>query len=391
MPASVYLDYAASNPVDPRVGEAVAVALGQVGNPSSVHSFGRAAVESLDRARSSVAGLLSVDPGEVFFTSGATEANALALRGFFGHLRTVYGPETELRLAVSSLEHASVRSVVSELETEYGVLVDRLPVDADGVVEFGRVGDALRPSTVMVCVMWANNVIGSLQPVREIGKAVADERLRRGASGLPIAFMSDAVQAMRTEDVRPKEVGIDLLTLSGHKIYAPKGTGAIYVRRGIELRPLVSGGGQEGGLRGGTENLPGIVGLGQAAELLADRRAVDRALVVGLTSRLRSALREVPGLTVYGDREKSVPGILFFSTESLSGDELALRLDLEGLAVSTGSACEAGHRRTSPVIESICSGRAMRHGGVRVSVGRFSVEDDIDRLADAVGRLLAVR
>ncbi|OIO51326.1 cysteine desulfurase NifS [Candidatus Uhrbacteria bacterium CG_4_10_14_0_8_um_filter_58_22] len=383
-----YFDYAASNPIDPRVREAVEGSLTLVGNPSSAHSFGRQCLTVMDRARGSVAGLLGAELGEIVFTSGATEANSMALWGHFRRLRELYGPSVELRLAVSPLEHASVRTTVARLESELGVTVDRIPVDADGVTDMAGLSATITPATAMVCVMWANNVIGSLQPMSSVGEAVVSERRRRGPSGLPILLMTDAVQAMRTEEVRPCDAFVDLMAVSGHKFYAPKGIGVLYVRRGVDLSSPVAGGGQESGRRGGTENLSGIVGLGTAAELLVAERQADRELIKGLTSRLRSSLRGIGGLTVYGDPNQTVPGIVFFVVNGVDGGTLALKLDSVGFAVSTGSACDAGRRKVSPTLESICSGQALRHGGIRVSIGRFTTESEVEGLVSAIRTIL---
>ncbi|OGM00795.1 hypothetical protein A2480_01165 [Candidatus Uhrbacteria bacterium RIFOXYC2_FULL_47_19] len=380
----IYFDYAASNPIDPRVKEAVESSLTLVGNPSSIHLFGRQCLAAIDHARRSVAESLGVDASEIVFTSGATEANSMALWGYFRRLRELYGSSTELRLAISPLEHASVRTAVTRLESELGVIVDQIPVDADGVIDVTKISTMLTPATVMVCVMWANNIIGSLQPIASIGDIVVSERKRRDPSGLPILLMTDAVQALRTEDVQPRDASVDLMTLSGHKIYATKGVGALYVRRGVDLSSVVAGGGQESGRRGGTENLPGIIGLGVAAELLRAERQIDRKLIESLTTKLRSSLREIRGLTVYGDPSKTVPGIIFFVVNGVDGGTIALKLDSSGFAVSTGSACDAGQHKISPTLESICSGQALRYGGVRVSIGRFTTEAEVMDLIFAI-------
>jgi len=375
---TAYLDYAASNPVDPRVREAVLFALDASGNPSSVHAQGRVVREAVDAARESVADLLGVGPGSIVFTSGATEANNLALMGFFRRLKETLPPKKGMRLLVSAIEHPSVKEAVKRVQVEYGVAVATVPVDQDGVVHVDRLREMMSDDVVMVCVMWANNIIGSLQPIDDIAAIVRDERARRGAGGLPLVLMSDAVQALRTEDVRPAEAGVDLLSLSGHKIYGPKGIGALYVREGVELAPLIVGGGQESGWRGGTENVPGIIGLGRAAAILAADRDKDRGHAARLQTELVAGLRPLRQITIFGEPSRSVPGILYFAAAGESGDILALKLDAAGVSVSSGSACEAGTRRTASILQEICPGPAARQGGVRVSVGRFTMESDIE-------------
>jgi len=381
---AAYLDYAASNPIDPRVREAVLFALDAFGNPSSVHAQGRAVREAIDAARESVAGLLGVGPGSIVFTSGATEANNLAIAGFFRRLKETLPAEKGMRLLVSAIEHPSVREAVKRVQVECGIAVGIVPVDQDGVVRVDRLREMMSDDVVMVCVMWANNIIGSLQPIGDIAAVVRDERARRGAGGLPIVLMSDAVQALRTEDVRPAEAGVDLLSLSGHKIYGPKGVGALYVREGMELAPLVVGGGQESGLRGGTENVPGIIGLGRAAAILSVDRGKDRGHAARLQAALIAGLRTLGRITIFGDPSRSVPGILYFAAAGEQGDVLALKLDAAGVAVSSGSACEAGTRKAASVLQEICSGPSAKNGGVRVSMGRSSSDEDIARLLEVL-------
>ncbi|MEA3249220.1 MAG: cysteine desulfurase family protein [Patescibacteria group bacterium] len=381
---SAYLDYAASSPVDPRVREAVLFVMDSLGNPSSVHAQGRAMREAVDTARESVANLLAVEPRRVFFTSGATEANNLALIGYFKRLRETVSAEKPLKLLVSVIEHSSIREVTKRLQADLGVTVEKIPVDADGVVRTDRLREMLSDDVAMVCVMWANNIIGSLQPMEESATIIREEREKRGVNGLSLVLMSDAVQALRTEQVRPSDTGVDLLSLSGHKMYGPKGVGALYVREGVELAPLLMGGGQEAGLRGGTENVPGIVALGRAADILRKEREKDRAHVGKLHARLVAGLRESDGVTVFGDSARSVPGIIYFMSSEETGDVLTLKLDSAGIAVSSGSACDSGTSKTSFVLQEIYSGPAAKQGGVRVSFGRFSTDEDIRCLIEAL-------
>ncbi len=381
---SAYLDYAASNPVDPRVREAVLFALDAVGNPSSVHARGRILREAVDAARDSVARLLDVKPSSLVFTSGATEANNLALKGYFARLRETVPADRRLGLVISSIEHPSVVEAAKRAAVDYGLDLRRLPVDGNGVVRPDDLRDAIDDDTAMVSVMWANNVIGSLQPLREIAAVLAQVRAGRGGRGLPLVLMSDAVQALRTEDVRPADVGVDLMSLSGHKAYGPKGIGALYIGPGVGLSPVVSGGGQESGLRGGTENVPGIIGLGRAADILLKERSRDREHVAGLHARLLAGLRQNSRVTVHGDPATSIPGICFLSHAAESGDVLTLKLDASGLAVSSGSACEAGARKSSAALERILPGAAAKRGGLRVSFGRFSMDKEIDRFLAAL-------
>lgn len=380
----VYLDHAASAPLDARAVAAMAEAGALVGNPSSVHAFGRPLRERVDLARSRVAGLFGVPPGSVTFTSGATEANALAVLGAWRAAAKAF-PGRRVRIVSTAIEHASVRGALAMAEAE-GAEVVALPAGKDGAVSAGDAAAAITPDTALVSVMWANNVTGAVQPVEAIGRAVAAERSRRGAAGLPVLFHVDAVQAVRSADVAPEAAGIDLLTVSAHKIGGPKGVGAL-VRPGLaRIEPIVRGGGQEGGLRSGTENVAAIAGFGVAAMHLAGERASGAARMAELRDAFLAELaRRAPEARVLGETDRRVPNVVFVTVRGARGDLLALSLDAAGIAVSAGSACDGGDRRPSHVLEAMLGGSAAAHGGVRVSFGPATAEDDLLRAAAAIG------
>lgn len=382
-----YFDYAASAPIDPAVAEAVTVALALVGNPSSVHAPGRAVRVAVDGARTAVARLLGVADGAVTFTSGATEANALAIIG--GCAAAVAGRgDGPFRILMSPVEHASVRAAVAQAVRVHGLSVDVMPVGADGRVDAARAAALLGPQTVLVTMTWANNVLGTVQPVAEMGAVVRAERARRGAGGLPLLFHSDAVQALPALPVRPWEVGVDLLSVSAHKACGPKGVGALIRAHGVAAEPLYGGGGQEDGMRSGTENVAGIVGFGAAADALAARREDDAARVSALRARLVDALRtRVPAASVVGNAATTLPGIAFVVLRGVPGDRAAMLLDVAGFAVSAGSACDAGARKPSSVLAAALGATAAAHGGVRISLGRFTTEEEVDALATAIAAL----
>lgn len=293
-----------------------------------------------------------------------------------------------MRIVASPLEHASVEGPLAALEKDEGAVVDELPVGADGIVSAADAAAAITPDTVIVSVMWVNNVLGTVQPVAEIGRAVADERARRGPSGLPILFHCDAVQAVAVFPVRPREAGIDLMTLSGHKMYGPKGIGALIRPSGATIEPLAAGGGQEDGLRNGTENVGGIVGFGRAARLLTDEREEGIARVAALRTFLRREIStRVPRAEFFGDDGKTAPGIAFIALPGVPGDRLALALDAAGIAVSAGSACDSGKRRRSHVLTAVMGERRAAHGGVRVSFGRSTNEGDLRAFVEALERI----
>lgn len=394
-----YLDYAASTPLDPRVGAAMTAAAQLTGNPSSTHAAGRDLRTAIDAARRQVARLLGVSEEGIVFTSGATEANGLAIRGVLRSIRathfdaarntnSVAGPRMTPRVLISAIEHASVLGSALAAEADGEAVVDLVAPDQVGVVTASAVAAALTADTAVVSVQWANNVLGTIQPVAEIGAVVVAERQRRAAAGenLPLVFVCDAVQALRTEDVRPQEAGVDILTMSAHKIYGPKGVGAMWLRTGTPYAPPYGGGGHESGRRHGTENAEGIVGLGTAAELLVADRTADRANALTLRKRLLDSLAErLPSALVVGG--SGAPGIVFMTLPKAKGDELALKLDMAGIAVSAGSACDAGKRKSPRALEAVLDEQTALRGGIRVSFGRFTTNAEIDSLVAALGKL----
>ena len=363
-----YLDHNATTPLDPRVREAMLPYLGaEPGNPSSAHRYGRRARAALDRAREQVATLVGVQPRQVIFTSGGTEANNLALFG----LAAVERPG---RLALSPVEHPSVIEPARALEREAWEL-DWLPVDADGRV----VVAAWEPAagTRIVSTMWANNETGVVQPVAELAAKA------RAAGAL---VHSDAVQALGKLPVDFRDSGAHLLTLSSHKINGPQGAGALVVDPAVDLASRQLCGGQERGLRNGTENLAGIVGFGMAAELAGagreERAETNRALI----ERLMDGLDGIDGITLFAASAERLPNTLLFAIDGIEGETLLLALDREGLAVSSGSACHSGTGTPSHVLSAMGVPDAVARGAIRVSVGHGNSVKEIDVLVTALGR-----
>lgn len=388
MPARrVYLDNSATTPVDPRVAAAMARAVVEVfGNASSVHGFGQQARAAVDRARREVAALIGARQNEIVFTSGGTEANNLAIRGLC-EASAVHGRH----IITSAIEHPSVSGVCAELEKR-GWEVTRLPVYENGIVRVEDLLASLRPDTVLITIMLANNEIGTLQPTREIGSIV---RERRATGQKHLSFHTDAVQATGRLPLNVDELGCDLLTMSGHKLYAPKGVGALYVRRGVRLHGQNVGGHQERERRAGTENVPGIVAFGEAAQLareeIEQRSRHDRAL----RDRFEAAVRErITDVVMNGDRERRLGHLSNISFRFIEGEGLLINLDLEGVAVSTGSACSSGTLEPSPVIRALGVDDELARGSIRFSFGKENTEDDVDYavevLVRAVERLRAL-
>ncbi|MEK6334683.1 MAG: cysteine desulfurase family protein [Acidobacteriota bacterium] len=375
----VYLDHSATTPADPRVVESMIPYLTEkFGNASSVHQWGQEARAAVDRARRQIAHLIGARANEIVLTSGGTEANNLAIRGVCenaaGHGRHVI---------TSAIEHPSVRGALESLEKR-GWDVTRLPVYDDGIVRVEDVRATMRAETTLVSVMLANNEIGTLQPAAEIGALVRAER----ASGhRHLWFHTDAVQAAGRLPIDVESLGCDLLTLSAHKIYAPKGAGALYLRRGVRLAPQQVGGHQERERRAGTESVANIVAFGAAAEL-AQREADARN---EHTQRLRDRFetevsRRISEITFNGDRERRLPHLSNISFRFIEGEGLLIHLDMQGVAVSTGSACSSGTLEPSPVIRALGRDEELARGAIRFSFGKDNTEADVDYALDALQR-----
>jgi len=375
----IYLDHSATTPVDPRVAAAMGRALTETyGNPSSVHGFGQQARAAVDRARREVAALVGAKQNEIVFTSGGTEANNLAIRGIC-EASTAHGRH----IVTSKIEHPSVRGVCDVLEKR-GWEVTRLPVYENGIVRVDDLRAALRDDTVLVTLMWANNEIGTIQPVREAGELV---RERRSAGRRHLWFHTDAVQAAGRVAVNVDEVGCDLLSMSAHKMYAPKGIGALYVRRGVRLSVQNVGGHQERERRAGTENVPAIVAFGEAARLAREemnqRVAHDSALRDLFERRVRETIGDV---VMNGDRERRLSHLSNISFRFIEGEGLLINLDLEGVAVSTGSACSSGTLEPSPVIRALGVSDEVARGSIRFSFGKDNTEADVDYVVEVLSR-----
>ena len=378
---NIYFDHAATTPVDPRVLEKMLPYFtDNFGNPNSQHVFGRRAVTAVDEARDTVAKCIGAKPSEIYFTSGGTESDNWAMRGA-AHALANRGKH----LIISAVEHPAMLSAAKELQRE-GFEVTLAPVDGYGTVDLAKLEEAIRPDTVFIGVMAANNEVGTLQPVKEIA-ALAKAR--------GIAFFTDAVQAAGTLEVNVKELGADMLSLSGHKFYGPKGVGVLYVRSGLKLARLVAGGHQERGMRGGTTNVPGIVGLAEALRLLQEHLHENAAYVAGLRDRFVARVqKEIPFVKYNGHPENRLPGNANFSFRYIEGESLLFSLDLAGIAVSSGSACSSGSLEPSHVLLAMGVPEGLAHGSIRFSFGRENtageVDYAVDRLKEIVVRLRAL-
>jgi cysteine desulfurase len=340
------------------------------GNPSSVHQYGQEARAAVDRARREVASLIGAKQNEIVFVSGGTEANNLAIRGVCEAVQS-HGKH----IITSAIEHPSVRGVFELLETR-GWTITRLPVYENGIVLPQDVRTTLRSDTVLISLMLVNNEIGTIQPVKEIGQLVHNER---GKGRRNFWLHTDAVQAAGRLKVNVDELGCDLLTLSAHKLYAPKGSGALYVRRGVRLVGQTVGGHQERERRAGTEAVPAIVGFGAAAKLAREELEIRTENVARLRDRFeRLVTARLGDVTVNGDRECRVNHISNLSFRFIEGEGLLINLDLQGVAVSTGSACSSGTLEPSPVIRALGRNEELARGSLRFSFGKDNTDEDVD-------------
>jgi cysteine desulfurase len=375
----VYLDNSATTPIDARVIEAMLPYLTEkFGNASSVHFYGQEARVALEQARREVAALINARSNEMVFLSGGTEANNLAIRGI-----AESAIEHGRHIITSQIEHSAVRGVCDALEKR-GWEVTRLPVYADGIVRVDDVRAALRPDTVLVTVMLANNEIGTIQPVAEIGALVREER-ERGRKYLWLH--TDAVQAAGRMTVDVESLGCDLLSLSAHKLHAPKGVGALYVRRSVRLAPQSIGGHQERERRAGTESIPLIVAFGKAAALAREELSQRIEHLARLRDGFESGIESrVADIVFNGDRKGRLPHLSNISFRFIEGEGLLINLDMQGVAVSTGSACSSGSLEPSPVIRALGRDDELARGSIRFSIGKDTTAEDIAYVLEVLPR-----
>lgn len=388
----IYLDHSATTPVDPQVLEAMIPYLTEkFGNASSIHHFGQETRAAVDKARHQVAALINSRPNEVIFTSGGTEANNLAIRGLIQSVQSSGlsrpsspgGPAeagTPSHIIASAIEHPAVKNVCEDLE-KHGFAVTYLPVYDDGLVRLEDVKAAVRDETVLISIMFANNEIGTIQPIHEIGRFVRE--LRNG--GKKIWFHTDAVQAAGKVGLDVEEIGCDLLSVSAHKINAPKGVGALYVRRGVRLQSQNIGGRQERGVRGGTESVPLIAAFGTACQVAKDRLGSEPSRLGAMRDRFENAVLEnIPDSSVNGAIDRRLPNISNISFRDIEGEGLLINLDMQGIAVSTGSACSSGSLEPSPVIRALGRDDELARGAIRFSFGTTNIDADIERVLEVL-------
>ena len=410
-----YFDYAASTPVDPEVEKAMKPYWsGIYGNPGALHWFGQEASAAVFKARDTMAKSLGCNYREIIFTGSATEANNLALRGV---VKSVRGKIKEPKIIVSSIEHDSILDTARDLEKE-GIEVVYLPVSKNGIVDLKKMESALDERTVLVSVMYANNEIGAIQPIKEIAQVISKWKLENRKNKLPITnyqlqnyplFHSDAVQAFNYLNCNVSDLGIDLMTLSSQKIYGPKGVGALYVRttdnkqltsdkknighwsmvRGQLLSPLVTGGSQEYGLRAGTENVPGIVGFSKAAEIADSLREKENKRLNKLRDYFVTKIKKlIPKIQLNGDLKNRLPNNINMYIPGVAGQDLIIKLDLAGFAVSSGAACSARTCSPSHVLKALGYSDERATNSIRITFGRQTAKAEIDKLLKIIYSIL---
>lgn len=370
---SIYLDHAATTPLDPRVLEAMRPYWSeQFGNPSSLHRYGQAAAAALEDARRQTAGVLGCAPEEISFTGCGSESDNLALRGVALEQHKRHGKR---HLITMPIEHHAVGHTMAQLRDDFGYELTVLPVGGDGRVDPAAVARAIRPDTALVSIMYANNEIGTIEPLAEIAR-VAHER------GVPLH--TDAVQAAGQLSLNVDALGVDLLSISSHKFYGPKGVGALYVRKGTPFVSTLTGGGHEGGRRAGTQNVPGIVGLATALTLAYAELDRHVAHYRQLRDRLIQGVLAIPDVRLTGHPSERLPNNASFVIRGAAGQDLLIRLDLAGIAASSGSACLVGSPEPSDVLLALGLPRDWALGALRLTVGRMTTVEEIDMVAKTV-------
>lgn len=363
----IYFDYAATTPVDKNVAKKIIPFLeDSFGNPSSLHFFGEEALLALDKARETVADFLGCKEKEVFFTSSATESNNIAILGVAGkgdHIITTV------------FEHKAVL----EPSKKSGAEVTYLPVYKEGVIKIEDVKKSIKENTKIISIGYANSEIGTIQPIEEIGELIKEENKNRKNK---IIFHTDAVQATNYLPMKVDKLGVDILTISGHKIYGPKGASAIYIKEGVEISPLCYGASQEGGIKPGTENIFAIAGLGFALEEI--KKNDNKKLKQLRDKIIENILEKIPNTTLNGDRENRLPNNINISFDGVEGESLMFSLDMEGIAVSTGSACASKSLTPSYVLMAIGASHERAHSSIRITIGRYTTEEEVDYFLEKI-------
>jgi cysteine desulfurase len=379
MNPKVYFDYASTTPIDSKVlREMMPYLKKDYGNPSSVHSCGQKSALAIKKARGFLAEFLNCQEEEIFFTGSATEADNMAILGVIKAL----GGEKKIHIITSAIEHHAILGPCKILEKE-GVEITYLPVDKEGIVSLTALKESIKENTVLISVIYANNEIGTIQPIEEIGKILKKANHK-------IYFHTDAVQAVNYLDCNVEKLGVDMLTLSAHKIYGPKGIGALFVKKGTPIKPLVFGGGQERDLRPGTENVAGIVGLGFAIkEAGSPKSKIEAIKIRQLRDKIiKNISKLIPNTVINGSLEKRLPNNVNFSFDGLEGEALLVLLDQKGFSVSTGSACSSKNLESSHILSALGVPKEKASAAIRITLGKYSTDEEVKRFLKVLPKVV---
>ena len=387
----IYLDHSATMPIDPEVRKKIHPYMTEIfGNASSLHSFGQDAIKGVDWAREQLAALFACKFKEVIFTSGATESNNLALRGLVMAFRLAQ-KERKFHIITSKIEHPAILEVCQALVKENLAEVTYVNVDAKGIVKIEEIKAAIKDNTILVSIMYVNNEIGTIQPIRKIGELIENANSKRKLKNAfdKIYFHTDAAQAVNYCPMKADYLKADLITISGHKIYGPKGVGALYIKEGTPIKSITFGGHQEYNVRPGTYNVAGIVGLGAAVELVNNQQPTTNNQIKKLRDKLITGLeKKIPNIQINGDMEKRVPANANISFLGAEGESMLLMLDMEGIAVSTGSACASGSLEPSHVLRAMGIPAEDCHASIRFTLGKFTTAKEIDRVIAVLPKIV---
>jgi len=374
----IFMDHSSTSKVDDEVVEAMIPYFSKYyGNPSSIHLFGREAKDAVDLARKNVADLIHAKEDEIIFTAGGTESDNIAIKGVAYKNRDKIGSKGP-HVITSEVEHPAVLQSCEHLEKE-GFEVKYLSVDEYGVVNLDELKNSISKNTFLITIMFANNEVGTIEPMQEIGNIAQENN---------IIFHTDAVQAVGKTPIDVKKLHIDLLALSSHKMYGPKGIGALYIRKGVKLQPIIHGGGHEQGLRSSTLNVPGIVGLGKACELAKERMDSDMKYLQGLRDKLIEKVLQIEESYLNGHPEKRLVNNAHFRFTGVEGESLLLAMDAKGIATSTGSACSSKKLKASHVLTAVGLDPEYAHGSIRLSIGRDTTEEEIEYVCESLSEIV---
>ena len=378
----IYLDYAATTPVDKDVlKEMLPYFSEKFGNAMSIHSFGQEALQAVDVARGKISNFFGCTPAEIIFTSSATEANNLTVKGVLkSYFSKTKNAQKKPHIITSAFEHHCVLDSCRAAEKENLVEVTYIKPGKDGIIKVSDIKKAIKSNTLLISIMYVNNEIGTVQPIEKIGKLVKKMNTTRKENDFKIVFHTDATQAINYFNCNVDKLGVDLLSMSAHKIYGPKGVGMLYIRKGTAIRKIQDGGDQEYKMRAGTHNVTGIVGFGKAIEQIGNRemRIVNRKILQLRDYLIEKVLREIPNAILNGSKIKRSPNNANLSFKDVEGEGLLLSLDMEGVACSTGSACSSGALSPSHVLLSIGLKAEQAHGSLRMTLGKYTTREEIN-------------